>query len=211
MRVHIAATLLCLSASSAHAQPRDDEDRTQSQDAHRYLGAHAKLVNSGLAGQSELGFGVALAPTRHLEVEVGGIRHEADGNPFAEDTMRTESWLLHGTVRGRLPIDRYALLAGVGVVTGGHAMSTGGTCTGGGLINLCPGGQDYDNRSFASWDRLWLLRLDIGGELAWGPLVMRTTFGPALPLNEPDVTEGDEPASASVVVADISVGLRLSL
>jgi hypothetical protein len=150
-----------------------------------YIGASVELVN-GLAGASELGFAVQATPLAYLELEASLIRHEVDGDPFADDDGDRDTWLAGGAARARLPLRHGALLAGVGLTGGEHGVRNG--CQARGFIDFC--GDRNDTLVYRRWRRALWLRPELAAEVGIGPVAARLAVAPLVRLGAPDMERG---------------------
>ena len=148
-----------------------------------YLGASLELSN-GYDGASEVGFAAQVAPVRFLELEVGTIKHDVDGDESVGE--RSDTWLLSLAARGKLPLGDGALFAGAGMVTGEHSARDG--CTSSGFLNFC--GDRQGTFVYRHWEHAVWIRPEIGGEAALGPIAARISVSPIIQLASPDAERG---------------------
>ncbi|HTE54816.1 MAG TPA: hypothetical protein VK698_28375 [Kofleriaceae bacterium] len=153
----------------------------------KYLGGSVELSN-GLASQPRPGFELQVALLEHLELELGVIHHQIDGDPFAERTARDprDTWLVQGGARAKIPIENAALLLGLGVIEGATAVAAG--CQSSGIINLC--GDENGTLAYRRWDHAVWVRPELGAEGGFGPMAVRLTVAPLIQLAHPDQVEG---------------------
>ncbi len=149
-----------------------------------YVGASAEMMN-GLAGASEFGFALQVAPLPFLELEAGMLRHEVDGDYFTMGSDR-DTWVYTGTVRLKLQLGYYAIFFGVGVMSGDHAVQNG--CISTGAINFC--GDENNTLVYRAYLPAWWVRPEFGGEVGFGPFALRMAMGPLILLSDPDRING---------------------
>jgi hypothetical protein len=202
VRSQVAAVVLAVLCSGSGAR------------ADGYIDAAGKGLLFDGRGPGNLGVGVGVAPRPWIEVELSASRHRLVPDPFQEgpSSLPDSSWMLQGMVRGRLAFRRLGFLLGAGVLTGADAARSGSYCYASSfLAGFCPDGNTPDTRSYVRWERMWALRVDFGGEVLLGPVVLRATVGPSMPLNDPDVATGLHPHARSSSIFELSVRARLPL
>jgi hypothetical protein len=148
----------------------------------RYVGASFELSN-GYQGRSEFGLMAQVAPTAHIEVEAGAIKHHVDGGATID---AHDVWMVSGAARAKLPLRGGALFAGLGVTTGEHGEANG--CVSSGFVDFC--GAQNNTFVYRHWDRATWLRAEVGGEVAVGPIAARLALAPVFQLGSPTEVEG---------------------